>query len=149
MSRAVLDENEVGPYTGDGGTSNNAKANANFAELYKQTLIVPLVPNGPSKVYFSHSSTRTVASAKGWRGTTALGSVGGTLPLAIKNAAGVTMLSTATIDAKALTAAPAALTLTPTGADLVMAAGAVGSVELTSNNADATGTHAIVEITYA
>lgn len=33
-AQQTLDTNEVGSYTGDGGTSNNAKANANFTELY-------------------------------------------------------------------------------------------------------------------
>lgn len=34
MAKQTLDTNESGAYVGDGGTSNNAKVNANFTELY-------------------------------------------------------------------------------------------------------------------
>lgn len=39
---ATLDANEVGSYTEDGGTSNNAKVNANFAIVRRQIATFPI-----------------------------------------------------------------------------------------------------------
>lgn len=59
-----LDTNEVGPYTDDGGTSNNAKVNAAFAILRKREIEIDLaVPDGATidyqaRVFGGRSSIR-------------------------------------------------------------------------------------------
>jgi hypothetical protein len=80
MARQVLDESEAGAYTGDGGTSNNGKCNANFAELFAVPFVVAigvkpgasgtiaLVHNGPGQLTELHF--RAISAA-----TSALGDV--------------------------------------------------------------------------
>lgn len=148
MARAALVENQSGAFAGN-GDRNNTKANANFAELFTETIIVPLVANATSRAYFAVPAGRTVAGIKASRGTV-IASALGTVTLGItESSGGATLLSTATIDAEALTATPTAQTLTGTTGNLALIEGELIVCTLISNNADATGGPAIVIVTFA
>lgn len=148
MARKALDTNEVGPYTGDGGESNNKKANDNFEALYKHLEVVDLVANNTSRKKFALPDDRTIATIRGKR-VTALASAGGNITLAIKDEAGDTLLVAATLDAKTLTGSFVALSLTATTARLALLAGKVVTIELVSDNADATGGPAVLEFGFS
>lgn len=110
--------------------------------------VVPLVANATSTVSWAIPTGAKTTGISAKRGASALGSTLGTITLAVKNGAGTTMLNAASIDAEVLTGSFVAKTVTATGADLVHAAGDVLTFELVSNNADATGEYAVVEIFY-
>jgi len=112
----------------------------------RRTIVVPLAANGTARVWLARSTARTLATVS-VRRQGALASAG-TITLAVQDGDGTTLLSTATIDAKALTAAFVAQTLTATTADRALVAGEPIQVVLVSNDADATGGPAIVEVSY-
>jgi len=71
MTQQTLDTNESGSYVGDGGTSNNAKANDNFTELYaanaaskRHEIVVPLVAGANTYAHFFPRSAATVTAYK-------------------------------------------------------------------------------------
>lgn len=148
MARKALDTNESGAYVGDGGDSNNKKANDNFEALFKTVEVVDLVANNTSRKKFALPDGRTIATIRGKR-VTALESALGNITLAIKDEAENTLLVAATLDAKTLTGSFVALSLTATGANLVLTAGEVVTIELVSDNADATGGPVVLEFAYA
>jgi hypothetical protein len=107
-----------------------------------------LTANGTSRATIVKPTARTITGIR-VRRQTAVASALGTVTLAVQDGDGTTLLSTATIDAEALTASFVAQTLTATGSLLALAAGEPVLMALVSNNADATGGPVIVEITYA
>jgi len=148
MARKALDTNESGAYGGDGGDSNNKKTNDNFEALFKTVEVIDLVANNTSRKKLALPDDRTLATVRLKR-VGALASALGNITFAIKDQAGTTLLSTATIDAKALTASFVSQTLTAVTADRVLSAGEVVTIELVSTNADATGGPVVVELGYA
>ncbi|MCC6623347.1 MAG: DUF2190 family protein [Deltaproteobacteria bacterium] len=109
-------------------------------------MVVPLVANGTSRIYLPMPVGKTITGVRAKR-ITALAT--GTITLALQNAAGTTLLSTANVDATALTASFVAQTLTATTADLAIAAGNPLQALLVSNDAGSTGGPAVLEITFA
>lgn len=110
--------------------------------------IVTLTANGTSRAYIAKPTARTISAIEVCANV-APASTLGTVTLAIQDRGGTTLLSTATIDAEALTTSFVAQTLTATTADLALGAGEAVQLVLVSNNADATGGPVIVRITYA
>lgn len=110
-------------------------------------IIVPLVANGTSRGYWAAPAPCTVTGIKASRGA-ALASAAGSITAAVKEGSGTTLLSTATVDAKALTATPTDQTLTATLSLRSLVEGEVVQVDLVSNNADATGGPLVVQIEY-
>lgn len=107
-----------------------------------------LVANNTSRRRYALPGDRTIATIRGRR-VTALESALGDITLAIKDEAGNTLLVAATLDAKTLTGSYVALSLTATSANLAILAGKVVTIELVSNNADATGGPVILEFAFA
>lgn len=128
--------------------SNASKIDDTLAELDKSVVVLPLTPNGTTTVRIAKSGARTVSAIKAKRHT-ALASAGGGITLAVTDGDGNTLLSAATIDAEAFTASFVSKTLTATTANLDLADGEPIQLDLVSDNADATGGPAIVEITFA
>lgn len=81
MARQTLDTNESGAYTGDGGTSNNAKVNANFEELYVRSFCVPVAvkPNSLVQIDILPSGFSGILLSASWRAATAPASAAGTI----------------------------------------------------------------------
>lgn len=148
MARQTLDENESGAFTGDGGASNNSKANDNFEDLDAEVLVVDVVANDTNKAKVAKLDARTVAGIALKRHT-AIASALGDVVVHVLDGDGNTLMSTATIDAEALTASFVAQTLTATTANLALAAGEPVEVKVVSDNADATGGPVIAKLTYA
>lgn len=126
--------------------TNAKKIDDTLAEHDISQVAVVLTPNGTSRVWIVPPAAKTIAGIKAGRGT-ALAT--GTITLAVKDADGNTLLSTATIDATALTRALVAQTLTATTANLDIAAGEPVAIELVSNNVGSTGGPAVVQIVWA
>lgn len=129
-------------------TSNAARVEANFAELFTKTIVCRVSPNGTARADIAPPAGCTIAGVALRRGSANLTSAGA-ITAAVKNGAGTTVLSTATVDAKALTGTFVNQTLTGTGGDLVQAAGDPTTLEVVSNNPDATAGTVIAKITYA
>lgn len=124
-----------------------AAVQAAFDAADKETIVVPLTANGTAHVWLARPTARTVSGFRARRQGTLASA--GTITLAVQDGDGVTLLSTATVDAKALTTAFVAQALTATTANRALAAGEPLQVVLVSNNADATGGPAILEVSYA
>lgn len=116
------------------------------ADVEVQAVI--LTANGTARATITKPTARTITQIR-VRRQVAVASSLGTVTLAVQDGDGTTLLSTATIDAKALTASFVAQTLTATGTLLALAAGEPVILTLVSNNGDATGGPVIVEVTYA
>lgn len=147
MGRQALVEAQVGPYTGDTGvvTSNNTKANANFAELNQDIVTVEATANTTTFERFAPRSAQTVYSIELKRHTAI---ATGTCTVAVQDADGNTLMSTATIDATTLTASFVTQTLTATTANLALAAGEPCEVIFVSNSGGTTGGPVVARITY-
>ncbi|MCB9610521.1 MAG: hypothetical protein H6716_28285 [Polyangiaceae bacterium] len=128
--------------------TNATKIDDTLAELDKDVVVVALSAGGTATLFVAKPTARTLAGVRGKRHDE-LASALGDITLAILDGDGTTLLSTASVDAKALTAAFAALTLTDTSANLDLAAGEPLEVRLVSTNGDATGGPAVVELTWA
>lgn len=149
MARKALVETQAGSYTDNGAAaSNNGRVNDNFVELFKHVEVLDLVANNTSRRRFALPGDRTISQIRARR-VTALASAGGNITLAIKDEDGTTLLVAATFDAKTLTASLVALSLTATTALLAIVAGKNVTIELVSDNADATGGPVILEFTFA
>lgn len=143
--------NATGEGTGLTGApveTNAKKIDDTLAELDKNVVVVDLVANNTAKVKIAKPVARTLAGIRLKRHT-ALASAGGTILAHVLDGDGNTLMSTATIDAEALTASFVAQTLTATTANLDLAAGEPLEVRLVSNNADATGGPLVAELTWA
>jgi hypothetical protein len=127
--------------------ATEAALQAEIDVLDQSVGVVALTANGTARAFVAKPSARTISAIHA-RANVVPASTGGTVTLAIQDQGGTTLLSTATIDAEALTTAFVALTLTGTAADLAMAAGEAVQLVLVSNNGDATGGPVIVRITY-
>lgn len=125
--------------------TNAKKIDDTLAEHDIDQVAVVLVPNGTSKAWIVPSAAKTIAGIKAGRGA-ALAT--GTITVSVKDADGNTLLSTATIDATALTRALVAQTLTAVTADLDIAAGEPVEIALTSNNVSSTGGPAVVQLVW-
>ena len=153
MARKALNLNYGFVFDGSGVLPATVETNAKkiddtLAELDKNVVAVPLTANGTARVYLPKPVARTIAGIRAKRHT-ALASAGGTILLSVLDGDGNTLISAANIDAEALTTSYVAQTLTGTPANLDIAAGEPVEIRLVSNNADATGGPAIVEITWA
>lgn len=152
MARKALNLSNGFNYDGTGtGTAveaNAQKVDDNFADLDKVVVVLPLVANGVTRAYVAKPTARTLSGVRRRRQTT-LASTLGTITLAVQDGDDNTLLADATVDAKAFTASFVAEDLTATTADLALAAGEPIQLILTSNNADATGDFAIVELSFA
>lgn len=138
----------TGEGTGETFQSAVAKAQANFEELDKDVIVLDLVANDTTTVKIAKPSARTISGIRVKRHT-AIASALGAVTLAVQDGDGNTLLNAATINAEAFTASFVAATLTDTTANLDIAEGEPIVLILTSDNADATGGPAIVEIAYA
>ena len=143
-----LEPRQSGPYTNNGASkSNNAKCNENFAELFTTTMVCQLVPNTTQRVFFCPPAGRTLASVERKR-ETAIASAGGAVTAALKKGS-TSLLAVATVDAKTFTGAYVAQAVSSTPADLVFANGDVATLEVASNNNDATGGPVVFKLTWA
>lgn len=138
----------TGEGTGETFQSAAAKVQATLEELDKDVVVVDLVADDVTTVKIAKPAARTISQIRAKRHTEISSALGG-VTLAVQDGDGNTLLNAATIDAEALTASFVAQTLTETAADLDIAAGEPIVIILTSDNADATGGPAIVEIAYA
>lgn len=125
--------------------SNAAKVEANFVELDKTTVVVEATPNTTTFGRFAPPAAKTIASIELKRHTAI---ATGTCTVAVQDADGNTLLSTATIDATALTASYVAQTLTPTTANLDIAAGEPCKVIFVSDSGSTTGGPVSCRITW-
>lgn len=152
MARKALNLSNGFNYDGTGtGTaveSNAQKVDDNFANLDKVVVVLPLVANGVTRAYVAKPTGRTLSGVRRRR-QTALASALGAITLAVQDGDDNTLLAAATVDAKAFTASFVAESLTATTANLALAAGEPIQLILTSDNADATGDFAIVELSFA
>lgn len=152
MARKALNLTNALTYDGSGTglagapiETNAKKIDDNLAELFleSKTKEVVLAPNATSRAYIPFAGACTISGIR-VRRITALAT--GTITLAVQDEAGNTLLSTATIDATALTAAFVAQTLTAVTANLAIAAGKGVVLLLVSNSAGSTGGPVYVEI---
>lgn len=148
MPQQELEPRQSGPFTNNGTSkSNNARCNENFAELFITTMVCPVVPNTTQRAYFAPPAGRTLASVERKR-ETAIASAGGAVTAALKKGA-TSLLASATVDAKTFTGAYVAQAVSETPADLVFADGDLATLEVASNNNDATGGPVILRLTWA
>lgn len=133
----------------DGQESSNAEIGelAAAIETLPETVVVPLIANSVSQDSVAKPTARALSRIRARR-YGALASDLGTLLLEITNGAGTRLTFSPGIDAKTLTAEFVEVQLTNTTANLSLAPGDPVIVKLTSNNGDATGGPAIVELSY-
>lgn len=152
MARKALDTARGFLYTGLGSgatvEANAVKIDDTLSELDTETVVMALTANGTTTVRIAKPVARTLSGVSAKRHT-AVASALGTVLLAVRDGDSTTLLSTATVDAEALTASFVAQTLTATTADLDLAAGEPITITLVSNNADATGGPVTVKLTFS
>lgn len=145
MPRQPLLEAQAGPFTDNGAiVSNNAKANANFVELFQMTFVVDVTGGATTRQRIAPPAGRTIASIELRRQA----AVTGTVSAAVKDGDGNTLLSTATVDATGLTAAFVAQTLTGTTANLAIVAGEPIALEVVAAGG-AAGGPVVARVTFA
>lgn len=126
--------------------ANAVKIDDTLAELDKTIVTVEATPNTTTFGRFAPPAAKTVATIELKRHTAI---ATGTCTVAVQDADGNTLLSTATIDATALTASFVSYPLTGTTANLALAAGEPCKVIFVSNSGSTTGGPVVARINYA
>lgn len=150
MPRAIISTTQDICYDGTGTgasvTPSATNINNNFIEAFQERVVVEATANTTTFQRFAPKTAATITGISLKRHTAI---ATGTCTVAVQDADGNTLLSTATIDATALTASFVAQALTAVSANLNIAAGEPCKVIFVSNSGSTTGGPVVALITYA